>query len=959
MSHPATTPEGTHLDSCGCCAPPALEGTTTNRPGLPELRYRVGTHATFLRRMLARLPLQALPAGEGVRPLQALTTRAEDDPSIALLDAWATVGDVLTFYQERIANEGFLRTATERRSVLEQARAIGYELSPGVAASTYLAFIVEQPAIVPSAVVPPELRAFHGGPGTMAPTAAVVPAGTQVKSVPGPGERTQTFETSMELEARVEWNTLRPRLTQPQPLDPAAKSVWVEGIVNDLKPGAWVLFLALDAMNPGDGKPKPTPKQVVAVTPEDALGRTRLDLADTTKKALYLTLLKSSLQFAVPILQNTLLNATSVSSQVMGKSWKEKDLTGFFSIQKWKSSLVSQHVASLLKKMAPPPSAPFEVGPPEPGLFAFTMRSAPFGHNAPRWAALPVSQTKTIYENDWDKQPPSIMQDSQRKYYRQPTSMGGTGDDADFFFERVVPEVLPGGWVLLERSGERRVLQVAEVKEASLADFALSGRVTGVRVRKPDGSELPSAELPTFSDFKVRSTTLHAGSRPLALAKLRIEEDIGSGTAEAGQLTLDSLVLGLEPGRLLALTGERSDLPGVIASEVVELDEAIHSEGRTTVFFAGSLKHRYRRDTVTLSANVVRATHGESVTEVLGSGDGAVPNQRFTLRRPPLTHVSADSPSGTESTLELRVNDLLWQEVPSLYRLAPDRRAHTLRIDDEGKATAIFGDGRQGARPPTGVENVVARYRSGTGLEGEVEAGTLTLLQSKPLGIRDVSNPVPATGGADPETLGTARRNAPLTVRTLGRIVSLRDYTDFARGFAGIGKAEAAALWDGRGRLVSVTIASASGQPVAESSVLFRNLQGAIAQARAPLEPFRLTTFQPLFFNLAAKVLIDPAHRTEVVLPALEAELHEHFSFRRRCFGQSVTAADVMAVMHRVAGVTAIDLDVLHLVTDAAVPAKPASLLPARGARWEKGSIALAELLLLNPAGVELTEMQP
>ena len=66
-----------------------------------------------------------------------------DDPTIALLDAAATVLDVLTFYQERIANEGFLRTATERRSVLELARAIGYELGPGVAASTWLAFTLE------------------------------------------------------------------------------------------------------------------------------------------------------------------------------------------------------------------------------------------------------------------------------------------------------------------------------------------------------------------------------------------------------------------------------------------------------------------------------------------------------------------------------------------------------------------------------------------------------------------------------------------------------------------------------------------------------------------------------------------------------------------------------------------------------------------------------------------------
>src|SRR5204863_235282 len=64
--------------------------------------------------------------------------------SIALLDGWAMVGDVLTFYQERIANEGYLRTATERRSIFELARLVGYAPRPGVASSTYLAFTMEK-----------------------------------------------------------------------------------------------------------------------------------------------------------------------------------------------------------------------------------------------------------------------------------------------------------------------------------------------------------------------------------------------------------------------------------------------------------------------------------------------------------------------------------------------------------------------------------------------------------------------------------------------------------------------------------------------------------------------------------------------------------------------------------------------------------------------------------------------
>ena len=131
-------------DACGCCE--GIEKLTplptVNRPGLTQLLYRVGTQATFFETMLARLSNLCLggedDGKEGKKryyPLQALKTRDRSDPSIALLDTWATVADVLTFYQERLANEGYLRTATERRSVLELARLVGYKLRPGVASS--------------------------------------------------------------------------------------------------------------------------------------------------------------------------------------------------------------------------------------------------------------------------------------------------------------------------------------------------------------------------------------------------------------------------------------------------------------------------------------------------------------------------------------------------------------------------------------------------------------------------------------------------------------------------------------------------------------------------------------------------------------------------------------------------------------------------------------------------------
>src|SRR5579871_4307581 len=106
---------GCTTSTCGCC-----EGTeiltpvsTVNRPGLDALTYRVGTQASFLETMKARLGVMSVeganPDGstQTFYPLLGLTTRDASDPAIALLDAWATAGDVLTFYQERIANEGY------------------------------------------------------------------------------------------------------------------------------------------------------------------------------------------------------------------------------------------------------------------------------------------------------------------------------------------------------------------------------------------------------------------------------------------------------------------------------------------------------------------------------------------------------------------------------------------------------------------------------------------------------------------------------------------------------------------------------------------------------------------------------------------------------------------------------------------------------------------------------------
>ncbi|GEL97430.1 hypothetical protein [Cellulomonas terrae] len=195
---------------CGCggacggaCAgrgPTAPEG---NLPGQRALRWRVAPHGTALARMREHL---AEPAQD--LAVRSLATQPAADPTVALLDTWAVVTDVVSFYTERIAQEGFLRTATETASVRQLARTLGYELRPGAAARVELAFAVET--------------------APTAPLMVDVPAGTPVQSVPPPGKLPQTFETTADIVARVAWNAVPGLDRVRQAFPTGTDEVWLD-----------------------------------------------------------------------------------------------------------------------------------------------------------------------------------------------------------------------------------------------------------------------------------------------------------------------------------------------------------------------------------------------------------------------------------------------------------------------------------------------------------------------------------------------------------------------------------------------------------------------------------------------------------------------------------------------------------------------------------------------------------
>ncbi|MDB5028236.1 MAG: hypothetical protein JWO66_1925 [Candidatus Eremiobacteraeota bacterium] len=379
----------------------------------------------------------------------------------------------------------------------------------------------------------------------------------------------------------------------------------------------------------------------------------------------------------------------------------------------------------------------------------------------------------------------------------------------------------------------------------------------------------------------------------------------------------------------------------------------------TILRLASALAYKYDRGTLTIYGNVVDATHGQSTGEVLGNGDAARGFPAFALGQPPLTYLSAPTPSGTSSSVTVRVNELEWHEIDDLGRAGPSQRCYVTHEDDAHKTTVTFGDGVHGARLPTGTANVKATYRYGLGNDGNVAAGHISQLATHPLGVQGVVNPLSASGGADPDTIEQARENVPIAVMALDRLVSVRDYADFARTYAGIGKAVSALLSDGRRQLVVLTVAGSGDIPIDPASDLYRNLVSSLRAFGDPQQPVAVVVRRVRLLVMSAAVGLRPDYAWEDVAPKVRAALLALFAFDARALGQTAYLSEAVRAAQRVEGVDYVDVNVFDGVPENVTAADLARLgttlrvhphVQAEPARADAArGILPAELVFMTP----------
>ncbi|HEV2851601.1 MAG TPA: putative baseplate assembly protein [Thermoanaerobaculia bacterium] len=761
------------LNRCGCCdsGAPATPEQVWNRPGLSAIRYRAGTFVTFRR---------ALLSGLADRPeLREWTTRASDDYGIALLSMWAYIGDILTFYNERIANEAYLGTAVLRESAMRLAALLDYQPDPGVAATAWLSFNAEKDK---------EVR---------------IPLGLRVQSVPGQDEKPQKFETVQPVQAQARLNRVR---AFPQPLaatplaQNAAEALLAPGDVPDLAPGEKLVVRLANTVEE---------KQVEALEPRDG-----------------------------------------------------------WTFLKWSPAVQGNDGQSLYK---------------------WTRKMRLFGHNAPATFLKPQPVAEPSTQINW------------------------TTTNTDFNLGAVsalnldaVYDLKRGSWLLIAGFDFAQVRRVAAVTQSGEILGLLSGTVSHVTL---EGGVLPAiADLRQVTVYELAE--MRQGNPPVPLWNRRFADTVTGSTI---YLPLDQ-VQGVDAGRALILDDAQGQ-PQVVVTTAPATAADTDGDGvadHLAVPFTPPITRPLDTWSAFILGNIALSTHGEKVVnEVLGSGDASRTFQSFKLKKAPVTHVpDPKAPHGAASTLEVRVDGIRWHEVRSLFGSGPDDRVYVTRVTRIGEddvMTVQFGDGETGARLTTGRNNVTANYRHGLGLAGRVRAHTLIIPLDRPVGLKGSNNPAAAEGGAEAEPLEAIRDNAPNTVRTFDRVISLRDFEDAAREFAGVAKARAAWKWDAEERVVQLTVAGDGDAPLGPTALA--DLKGYLDARRDPHRRMKLESYAKVFVEIEMRIEPDPDHDAEKVQQAVIQALEDFFAFDKVDLGQPVQLSDVYSVVQGVEGVIAADLD--------------------------------------------------
>jgi len=324
---------------------------------------------------------------------------------------------------------------------------------------------------------------------------------------------------------------------------------------------------------------------------------------------------------------------------------------------------------------------------------------------------------------------------------------------------------------------------------------------------------------------------------------------------------------------------------------------------------------------VSVYGNLVDTTQGKTERDAtLGNGDSRQKFQTFKLPKSPLTYLNVDGEMPPEApALNIYVNDLMWTRVNSFFGTGPTDQIYIVRNDINGDSWVQFGDGETGgSRLPTGINNIVANFRTGIGAYGPPKAETTVQAAGHVEHLGKIQLLGVASGGSAPESGENAKEVAPGRIQTLGRMVSIRDFEYEARSRAGVSKASARWGLENNIPIVILTVLMEAGREkeldkVKETLNKYNKIEG---MQRFPIS-IHHSNFQFALVDL--EYGLDSAFRKEQVEKAIKEALgvsgeegidgsNGLFAIRKRNFGQREYLTRIEGVVQNIDGVRWVDV---------------------------------------------------
>jgi uncharacterized phage protein gp47/JayE len=292
----------------------------------------------------------------------------------------------------------------------------------------------------------------------------------------------------------------------------------------------------------------------------------------------------------------------------------------------------------------------------------------------------------------------------------------------------------------------------------------------------------------------------------------------------------------------------------------------------------------------------VTATQGYTVSdELLGASDGTG-NQTFILANSPVI----------QNSISIIIGTTVYNHVSYLIESDAQDAVFTSSTNAEFVTSVEFGDNIGGKIPPTNSQ-IYATYRVGGGAETNVSSGTITTILTNYQSGLSVNNSAAAIGGADIESIESVRINAPLSVSSGNRAVSLSDYASLAVQVTGVAKAVADAVTSNSVNVYIAPFGDRGTDGSGDLTTVFTNLATKVeAYLQPKMPPAATVTILPPSFvgiNLTVVVSALPQWKNTTVQINAQKALQEILTFDNVVFGEKITMHYIMSALANTPGV--------------------------------------------------------